>query len=210
MFRSRTVASAFAAICVCASAQASPVLITGDIAASAEQTGANFTGSVEYVFDSGSTGYLTIELENTSGAVVGGFLTAVIFRFDTVDTNASVLLTSSTRPAMINTGEVTGQPFGSFMGGAGIGGDFQGGGPAAGGIAVGSSATFNFTITASDASALTSMDFVSGDNMPQMLVRFRGLNDGGSDKVPTVLVPAPASMALAGLAGLVATRRRRD
>lgn len=206
MFRSRTVAAAFAAICVCASAQAAPVLISGDIAASAEHTGANFTGSVEYIFDSGSTGYLTIELENTSGSI-GGFLTAVIFRFDSVDGGAAAVLTSSTRPAMINTGTVNGQPFGDFMGGAGVGGDFQGGGPASGGIAVGASATFNFTITASDASTLTSMDFVYGSNMPQMLVRFRGLNDGGSDKVP--VVPAPASLALVGLAGLVATRRRR-
>lgn len=208
MFRSRTVAAAFAAICVCASAQAAPVLITGDVAASAEQTGANFTGSVEYVFDSGSTGYLTIELENTSGALVGGFLTAVIFRFDSADAGAAAVLTSSTRPAMVDTGVDSGSPFGTFMGGAAVGGSFLGGGAPSGGIAVGASATFNFTITASDASSLTSMDFVFGSSTPQMLVRFRGLNDGGSDKVP--VVPAPASLALVGLAGLVATRRRRD
>jgi hypothetical protein len=39
-----------------------------------------------------------------------------------------------------------------------------------------------------------------------MLVRFRGQEFGGSDMVP---VPAPASLALLGLGGLMASRRRR-
>jgi hypothetical protein len=40
-------------------------------------------------------------------------------------------------------------------------------------------------------------------------VRFKGFANGGSDKVPGVLVPAPGAAALMAGAGLVAVRRRR-
>lgn len=190
------------------SAAAAPINITGNPLASAEQTGATFTGTVDYVFGTGSTGYLTIDLTNASVGT-GGFLTAVVFRFDSADPSAAAVLTSSTRPAMINTGIENAAPFGTYMGGAGIGGQYLGGGNPSGGIAVGSSATFNFTITATDASTLTSASFVNAGGSPSLLTRFRGLADGGSDKVPVTNIPAPAPLMLAGLAGLVASRRRR-
>jgi MYXO-CTERM domain-containing protein len=62
-----------------------------------------------------------------------------------------------------------------------------------------------------NASALTSDSFVSGGSVTDpyaFIVRFRGMDDGGSDKVPANQLPSPGAMALLGLSGLM-TRRRR-
>ena len=65
---------------------------------------------------------------------------------------------------------------------------------------------FEFNVLASDAMDLTSSSFL-GAMGDEFAVRFRGLNDGGSDKImnPT---PGTGAMALLGL-GLVPRRRRR-
>jgi MYXO-CTERM domain-containing protein len=42
------------------------------------------------------------------------------------------------------------------------------------------------------------------------VVRFRGMAEGGSDKVPANQLPAPGAIALLGLTGAVSRRRRRD
>jgi hypothetical protein len=100
----------------------------------------------------------------------------------------------------------SGSPFGTFDFGAALGGDFLGGGSPTDGIAVGDSRTFAFNVTGSDADAIGAGDFVSDG----FLVRFRGFEDDGSDKVPGRIVPTPAAV-IAGLAllGLVGIQRRR-
>lgn len=210
MMRSWLSASAIAAACVLTAnpAQAS-VVITGDVSGSAENTGATFSGELAYTHIGGSVGELTITLTNDTPLGVGGRLTAIVFRFDTVDAFASTLLLSSTVSGMTDTGVVNGAPFGTFMGGAGTGGQFEGGGSPSNGLAIGASATFVWAINASDAGSLTDLSFINAADQPSLVARFRGLADGGSDKVPGTLVPAPGSLALLGAGLLVAGRRRK-
>lgn len=209
MLRTCFTAPIWAAALAFAPSAFASIAFSGNIGASTESTGSDYSGVLSYDFLGGSIGELTITITNETPALVGGRLTAVVFRFDTADVSASTLLTSSTVSGMTNTGVVIGSPFGDYMGGAGTGGQFEGGGSPANGLAIGATATFVWTINASDAASLTDLSFANAADQPSLLVRFRGLADGGSDKVPSTFVPAPASLALVGFAGLVASRRRR-
>ncbi|MCW5768896.1 MAG: hypothetical protein KIT19_09445 [Phycisphaeraceae bacterium] len=206
MLRTRSTVPVWAAAVLFTTSTFGMTVIHGDVAASTEGTGATFSGTLNYVHLGGSVGELTVTLSNDTPAHIGGLLTAFVFRFDTVDMSATTMLTSSTVPSMTNTGTTSGSPFGTYMGGAGVGGTYLGGGMPSGGLAVGASGTFVWTITASDAAMLTDSSFVNASHNPGLLARFRGLEDGGSDKVPGV--PTPGSLALIGL-GLLAAGRRR-
>jgi hypothetical protein len=80
---------------------------------------------------------------------------------------------------------------------------------------VGATETFTFDVVASDASTLDTMDFLSGSSEFDFVVRFRGFENGGSDKVPatTTVIPLPAPIVLAAIglpmAGLMSWRSRR-
>lgn len=192
-------------------AVADSVNIQGVVSASTEQTGATYSGSLEYNFISGSMGELKVSLTNDTPASVGGFLTGFLFRADVV-TGAS--LSSANPAAFQSTGPDSGSPFGTFDGGAALGGSFLGGGSPTAGLGIGDSGMFTFSITSASASTLSAVDFLGSLDEPGFVVRFRGLADGGSDKVPgggfEVVVPLPGAGALAavGLA-FVGLRRRR-
>ena len=201
-------AATVAFACMCGTASAD-VFFGGDVGSSASQTGATYSGTIAYEFVGGSVGELTITLTNDTSASVGGYITAMAFRFDSADTAAWTSLISSSVAGLTNTGTVNGAPFGTFSGGAGTGGQFEGGGKPSNGIAPGASATFVWAIHASDAASMSDLSFANAITQPSLVARFRGLADGGSDKVPATFVPAPASVALVGFAGLAASRRRR-
>ncbi len=191
---------------------ADSVNIQGVIASSTEQTGATYSGSLEYTFIGGSMGELKVSLTNDTPASVGGFLTGFLFRADAVTGTG---LTSANPSAFLSTGAGSGSPFGTFDGGAALGGSFLGGGSPTSGLAVGQSGMFMFSITSATASSISAADFLGSLAAPGFVVRFRGLLDGGSDKVPggpgvDVVVPLPGAGALAA-AGLafVGLRRRR-
>ncbi|MFI4881496.1 MAG: hypothetical protein ACIAQU_02800 [Phycisphaerales bacterium JB064] len=191
-------------------ASADMVSIQGLTGSSIEHTGATFSGTLEYNFVSGSMGELKVSLTNDTPGSVGGFLTGFLFRADAVS-NASFV--SSTQSGMTFTGAGSAAPFGSYDGGAAVGGSFLGGGNPSGGLAVGQSGMFVFNVTSATAATLSANDFLGSLTEPGFVVRFRGLTDGGSDKVPggyQVVVPLPGAGALAAAGvALVGIRRRR-
>lgn len=181
-------------------AQASTIGIAGDGA------WGDFTGVVTYTHVSGNQGTLDISLTNTSPVANGGFLTGFVFNI--INGGAGRTASLSARPnanwqLLLNEAA---SPFGTFDAGAALGGNWEGGGSPSNGIAVGASGNFTFAITAPNAASLTASSFVGTSSPFQFVVRFRGFNNGQSDKVP---VPTPGALALLGAAGLVATRRRR-
>ena len=123
-----------------------------------------------------------------------------------------LVFNSCTNAAFLDCGSpVSAAPFGSFVAGAALGGDWLGGGSPNAGIAIGASATFNFTISGSAAllGALTAEDVFNDENDRSMVVRFRGGVGGWSDKVLGCAQPAPGAVALLGVAGMFGARRRR-
>lgn len=219
MYLTRQIISTCAIALIAGSASADTVAIFGDASSSIENTGAKFTGSVGYDFVSGNTGTLTVSLTNTTPESVGGFLTGFAFDIASIDASASATLFSATNTNFLNTGEEDASPFGTFDAGAALRANWSGGGnpnfgiPAILGVEAGTTETFIFTVSASDASTLSAASFL-GDSGNWFAVRFRGLNDGGSDKLLVNVVPLPTS-ALAGLGmlglglGIRTARRRR-
>lgn len=198
----------------CASSDAAIVPITSNTALSTEGLGA-FVGTLNYTFLGGTTGTLDVTLTNTTDASIGGYLTAFMFRPPPELGAFGCSLASSSVAAMTNIpAGSAGSPFpGSWIGGAGTGGSWLAGGAPGGAIGVGQTGMFSFTITGANASMLSSDAFVSGSLVSDpyaFIVRFRGMENGGSDKVPANELPAPGAIALLSLAGLGQGRRRRD
>lgn len=160
----------------------------------------SFTGSLNYT---PGTGTLVVSLTNTT-PTAGGFITGFVFNIDSADANASAVLQPGSSPFQ-GVQNASASPFGTFDAGAALGGNFEGGGNPTVGIAVGATRLFTFLVSASDSASLSASDFYTGGT-PGFVVRTRGLNNGGSDKIPGV--PAPGALTLAGLAGLAALRRR--
>jgi hypothetical protein len=200
-------------------ARAVPIPISGT-----GSTGSSFTGTFEYSAASDTSGTVTVTLNDTTPASVGGFLTAFVFNIpDSADvTGATLTSTLGTFSSLLGpttfSDNVNGAPFGLFDIGATTDPNapftFEGGGAPNRGIPVGGSATFTFTLTGSGLSGLTSASFLStlsnadthgGEGAEDFVARFRGLTDGGS-------VPEPGTLMLigAGVASLVARRRLRQ
>lgn len=189
-----------------AGAAVSTTGMVSNSASSTEMLGA-FAGSVSFTSDTATTGVLTISITNTTPISRGGYITGVIFNVP--GTGGSASLTSATPSSFLNTGSESGSPFGTFEAGAAIGASFLGGGSPTSGIAIGATGTLVFAITAASTATLNAGDFLgTSAGKPNFLVRFRGMECDGSDKVPGV-IPAPASAGLLALGGLITTRRSR-
>ena len=202
---------------IASTVHADTVPIFGDSSTSIGNTGSSFSGSINYAFDGGSLGTLTIILTNITPESVGGYLTGFVFDIASADGGASVALASGTNTNFLDTGPETASPFGDFDAGAALNASWTGGGnpsdgiPGILGMNAGTTETFVFDITASDASALSAASFL-GDYGNWFAVRFRGLSNGGSDKLLITIIPLPkSSLAGLGLLGLglaVRTARR--
>jgi len=181
-------------------------------------TGLNSLGAYSANLKYDTTGMLWVSLANLSPLANGGTITGFVFNING-DASASYVPILSDTFANLNGGSVNAAPFGEFEHGAAIGGNFLGGGSTNSGIAVGDSRTFKFNVTGIDAGSLAAADFFSelstgtgaGADYQTFVVRLRGFEDDGSDKVPGTMIPSPAAFGagLSLLACLGLTRRRR-
>lgn len=196
------VTCAIAALTTIASADV--ISFTADSSTSTENSGAMFSGSLEYIFNGGDTGTLIVSLTNDTSADIGGFLTGFVFNVTNLSDAALISLSFSSNAAFSDTGLETAAPFGLFDAGAALGGNWEGGGTPSLGMGVGVSETFEFMVVANNADSYLASSFIGEGT--EFAVRFRGFDDGGSDKF---LIPTPGTgvMALFGLA--YAGRRRR-
>lgn len=161
----------------------------------------DFSANVEW---NGSE--LSIALSNTSNGLNGGFITGFLvelpsgasFNVGWTDTGLQFMPSDN--------GPYSGSPYGNFDYGYSLGGNLLGGGSPAGGIGIGE--TGNFLLSDwQNADNLTTEDFIANYdtsilNDASFLVRFRGFNDEGSDKVLGVFgeidipgLPGPPSSA---------------
>lgn len=189
----------------------------------------SFVGTIDYTYNAGKNGTLTLSLTNTSPAANGGYITGMAFnaplgiKLDAVSGFGKFGLTGKS-----NSRSVSASPWGSYSWGIVLGGSWTGGGKPADGIAVGHTQTFVLTVTAATdaaASALTSSSFFTKNSPsdPAMAVRLRGFVNSGSDKVPaeewnpvtfqpssgpvTIPLPGAALAGSVGLLGLIVRRR---
>ena len=206
-----TVAS-IAAVAATTAAGAAVVPITSNSPLSTGNLG-TFIGTLDYTYVGGNAGTLAVTLTNTTPGAIGGYITAFMFRPPPELGAFGSSLTASDFPLMVNVPAGTnGSPFpGTWIGGAGLNGSWLAGGQPQNGIGVGQTGSFSFSITGANASMLTSDSFVSGSLVSDpyaFVVRFRGMAEGGSDKVPANQLPAPGAVALLALAGVARSRRR--
>lgn len=171
----------------------------------------SFSAQITYSYTSGSTAGITIVLTNTTGAATGGYITAMALNCASGVDSLSFASSSSGAFGGL-AGPVSTSPFGNFDVGASTSSSWLGGGSPNSGIAVGQSVTFGFTATGS-ASSLAAQNassiFVLPDGLG-MAVRFRGMANGGSDKVlGEVVAPGPGALASMALLCTGRSRRRR-
>jgi hypothetical protein len=187
----------------------------------------NYNGTVNYVPVDATHGTLNITLNNTSPADNGGYLTAFAFNNPGRRITGATLWSGDGHFHLLgapsfNDG-VNGAPFGGFDLGASTGNSFEGGGNPTNGIAVGHSDDFVFHLTGDGLNTLTTDDFFTAYSVPpgdgegaqSLVARFRGFENGGSDKVPGIdpplATPEPATLLMSstGLAVLLALCYRR-
>lgn len=200
---------ALAAASVAGGALAS--VTTADYAPCSSTEGiASFLAHLTYAYSGGSAASISIQLDNDTSLVLGGYITAVAV--NPAPGAAGISFTSCSNPNFGGLGgPVSAPPFGSFAAGASTGASWTGGGSPGGGIAAGSTALFVFSLTgsASYLASLTAEDVLDSAG-GAIAVRFRGgaVNDW-SDKVLGCALPAPGAVSLLGVVRLLGAQRRR-
>jgi len=174
----------------------------------------SFTGSASYSYSDSSHATFTVALTNTSPSANEGYITAMAFLLPSMTYQTkiySVFMSSSPDEFHLlyqpKTSPFDNHPFHlDFDFGAAVGKSWEGGGKPSEGIGVGSTETFTFAMTGKGLDLLSIDDFTQqygGQNVFAAL-RFKGFEDGGSDKVLGELggggaqVPEPATLLLFG------------
>jgi PEP-CTERM motif len=156
----------------------------------------SFTGDFTYTPLNSNSATLDIVLNNTSLLANGGYLTAFVVNNPDHAITGGTLSSSNSNFHLLGgssyNGGISAPPFGKFDLGASITGQFLGGGSPKGGIPAGGSATFTFSLTGHGLDSLNTASFFAARSSPEsqdldpvyFVARFRGFNNGGSDKVP--------------------------
>jgi hypothetical protein len=181
------------------SGYAGPIALSGEPGQSTSGLG-DFSGSLTYAPTSATAATLTVTLTNTSPAANGGYLTAFVFN-NPGDHVTGVSLTDPHFHALLANDAINGAPFGQFDLAVSLGNNlhsnFTDGGNPAGGIGVGVTETFTLNLTGTGLDLLSEADFVGalsggtglGAGPEFFVARFRGFENGGSDKVPGSGIP---------------------
>lgn len=170
-----------------------------------------YSGTITWSYLGSGAGTVAFTLENESPASNGGYLTGIAFN---VTTGLSLTYASGLAGWSGISG-VSADPFPDFDYGAAVSGNWLGGGSPNKGIAAGETGTLVFSVTGTDAllAGLSASAFLDGSNGYAFAARFRGFEDGGSDKVlgdpPTAPAPSAFAMAATGMLGSMIARRRR-
>lgn len=199
----------------------------------------DFTGDFSY---NPVTHQVSVTLTNAATTSPGGLITGFGFNIPgqpgavtgvTYAANGPAGTTFSLLGGPSFNNSVPGNPFGDFDIGAALGGSLLGGGNPNPGVAINQTGNWTFTLTGNNAflDSLDVNDFfatLSTGNTPEhqvpFLVRFRGFDNGGSDKVPGILgddppgdptgdptfVPEPATLVLFGALGGLGLLCRRS
>jgi hypothetical protein len=143
-----------------------------------------------------ASGYLTgIAFNGPLGAITGAALAPANFSFVTNEAAS---------------------PFGTYAYASATNGNWNGGGPPSNGIAIAGTTIGTWTFNLANSSFTVNDFFTSGDDDAPFVVRFRGLPNGGSDKVPATVtaIPEPETYALMlaglGVLGFVSRRRKQS
>lgn len=155
----------------------------------------SYTASLSHIKVSDDVATLIVNIRNDTDTLPGGKITALAFNNPF---NRIVGVSAFRRTGNLNFNSIGGatyqntvdvDPFGDMDIGASISSQFAGGGSPNDGIAIGQSATFEWDVTGTDVGNLSAMDFVNelsenttDDKKAFFLVRFRGFDNGGSDK----------------------------
>ena len=211
MNRTALTASVALVLAAAGAAQADIINFVSNNAASSNNL-ASFTGSVSTTVIDSLHSLVTVTVTNTSAPANGGYLTGIVIANENEFGSLIINLISVTDGDFSDTSTESASPFGSFKGGAALGANWTGGGNPTVGAAPGSTVSFTFAVNGNGAGFIPAASYISAVNGDQQMVfRFRGFNNEGSDKVPTMLttVPTPGATALALVSGLMFTRRRR-
>lgn len=220
------VAGCLAALCASASHAGTTSFQFGSAISGNHGSIGQYSGSMTFSHTGGTSATVTVTLKNLESTGAGGKLTGFVFGAPSISGLTYGLVSVPSIPNASKTWRLaTGRgaaanPFGQYQLGAAIGGDFLGGGSPNTGLAVGQTGTWVFSVVGSESSlaSIVAANFWSSNEFG-FVARFRGFDDGGSDKTPGVVippqelvtvvpVPAPVLIAGAGLLIGVAARRR--